>query len=165
MGAGCDNMMGGAGCQTKKIIFAVEISYSWLQMKNKSSAGLYGVFGAVAAVLFACEVLIAVYAKGFVRNHLGDVLVVILLYCLVRTFFRGFRMLLPVYIFLFAVLVEAAQACRITDMLSISRESVLAVVTGTSFDWGDILCYAAGSVACIACDKLFIKKTVPENGL
>ena len=127
-------------------------------MKNKSLTGFYRGFGAVSVVLFVCEVLIAVYAQGFVRNHLGDVLVVILLYCLIRTFFRGLGMLLPVYIFLFAVLVETAQACRVNDMLSISPESALAVVTGTSFDWGDILCYAGGSAICMVFGKLFMNE-------
>ena len=96
-------------------------------MRSRSLTGFYPGFGVVAAILFVIEVLIAVYGTGFVRNYLGDVLVVILLYCFIRTFFRGFGMLLPVYVFLFAVIVETAQACRINDLLSISQESALDV--------------------------------------
>jgi hypothetical protein len=41
----------------------------------------------VAVILFGIEVLIALYIKdNFIRPYVGDVLVVILLYCLIKSF-------------------------------------------------------------------------------
>ncbi|MCR4690645.1 MAG: DUF2809 domain-containing protein [Lachnospiraceae bacterium] len=39
----------------------------------------------VSVVLLGTEILIGLYAHGWIRNYLGDVLVVILLYTLFRT--------------------------------------------------------------------------------
>lgn len=105
-------------------------------------------FLAASVVLFATELLIALFAKGFVRHYVGDVLVVILLYCAVRTFYKGAPKRLPLYLFLFATLVEVAQACRLTELLSMREGSALTIAIGTSFDWVDIGCYALGAVLC-----------------
>ncbi|MCR4992201.1 MAG: DUF2809 domain-containing protein, partial [Lachnospiraceae bacterium] len=43
------------------------------------------IFGLVFAALLVTEVLIGMYAGGWIRSYLGDVLVVILLYTLFRT--------------------------------------------------------------------------------
>ena len=49
-------------------------------MKRKRIA-----FAAALILLLVAEVFIGMFAAGWVRNYLGDVLVVILLYALVRT--------------------------------------------------------------------------------
>ena len=43
------------------------------------------IFGIITAALLITEVLIGMYAGGWIRSYLGDVLVVILLYTLFRT--------------------------------------------------------------------------------
>lgn len=65
----------------------------------------YG-FLTATVILFIVELLIAFFVSGFVRAHLGDTLVAILIYCFLRTFYSGARRTLPCYVFLFAVLVE-----------------------------------------------------------
>ena len=95
-------------------------------------------------ILTAVEVLIALYVHDcFVRPYLGDVLAVIVVYCLIRTILPQKVRLLPLYIFLFALCVELLQLIQLTDILNI-RNQVLLTLLGSVFDWKDILCYGIG---------------------
>lgn len=112
-------------------------------------------FFAIATVVWlVIEVLIALFVSGFVRNYVGDVLVVILMYTFIRTFWNGAKEVLSLYLFLFAVVIEIAQWGRLTDILSIDNRSALGVVIGSSFDWGDILSYAIGAGICYLVETL-----------
>lgn len=50
------------------------------------------VFGIITLLLLGTEVLIGLYATGWIRSYLGDVLVVILIYTLIRTIMFQLRM-------------------------------------------------------------------------
>lgn len=110
-------------------------------------------------LIFLIEVLIATVLKDqfFIRAYLGDVIVVILLYTFVKSFFvvDDFRLILG--IFIFSCLVEFAQFFNIAEKLSFKPGSLMYIVIGNSFSWIDILCYAVG--CCITyIFVLFMKK-------
>jgi len=98
-------------------------------------------------ILFITEVLIATVLKHifFVRAYLGDVIVVMLLYTLVKSFFivKDDRKLIA-GIFIFSFLVEWAQYFNIADKMGLSPGSIMYIMVGNSFSWVDIACYAAG---------------------
>jgi uncharacterized membrane protein len=100
-------------------------------------------FALAAIALLSAEVCIALFAHGFVRVHLGDMLVVLLLHCALRAFFPKQPRLLPLYVFLFACAVELGQFIHMFDALP----HALRVALGGTFDWGDILCYFIGCAA------------------
>jgi len=94
--------------------------------------------------IFAIEFLIAMYVRdAFIRPHVGDVLVVVLIYCFVRCFIPHGVKLLPLYIFIFAASVEFMQYFHIADKLGINNR-VVRIILGSTFDWFDILAYAVG---------------------
>jgi hypothetical protein len=105
-------------------------------------------FLVATVILFVTELLIALFVKGFVRHYVGDVLVVILIYCFMRIFIRGLTRTLPLYVFLFAGLVEIGQAYNVVGLLSLESGSALAIAIGSSFDWMDMICYAIGAIVC-----------------
>jgi len=95
--------------------------------------------------LLAIEVLIALFVRdNFVRPYVGDVLVVIALYTLVRIFIPEKCHLLPLWIFLFAAAVEVLQYFEIVRLLGLSNSRFMSVLIGGTFDWEDIACYAVG---------------------
>ena len=99
-----------------------------------------------AVLIIAAEVIIAKYVHdGFVRPYLGDVLVVIAVYAVVRTVHPEGWPLLPAGVFALAVTVEVLQYFRITEVLGVSDNRFLRILIGGTFDFKDILCYAAGS--------------------
>lgn len=101
----------------------------------------------ISLCIFIIEVLIAtVFNKiFFVRAYLGDVLVVMLLFTLVKSFIiikNNHNLILG--IFLFSCLVEWAQYFSIAEKLDLQRGSIMYIIVGNSFSWIDIVCYAAG---------------------
>ncbi len=97
-------------------------------------------------LLLIVEVLIGSVGKDiyWLRAFGGDVLVVILLYTFVRTFLKVRCMPLVLGIFVFAVLIEFAQYFKLATHLGYKSGSVMYIVLGNSFSWGDIACYAVG---------------------
>ena len=97
--------------------------------------------------IFLTEVLIATKLKDifFVRAYLGDVIVVMLIYTFIKTFFRiedNKKLILGILIFSF--LVEFAQYFNIAEKLGFRKGSLMYIVIGNSFSWIDILCYLVG---------------------
>lgn len=115
------------------------------------SAGYLG----LALLLLIVEIYIAVAVHDrFVRPHLGDALVVVLLYCLVAAFFDWPRRWIALGVFLFACAVEVGQALHLADRLHLSHNRVLRVMIGTDFDPGDLLAYLGGAVAVLVGERL-----------
>ena len=101
-------------------------------------------YAAAAALVIAAELYIAKYVQGgFIRWYLGDVLAVLGVWSFVRIFLPEGCKLLPVWVFLFALCIELAQLADLLGRLG-SESAFLRTWLGGSFDWKDIVCYAAG---------------------
>ena len=100
-----------------------------------------------ALALLGIEFLIAtVFSRiGFIRGYIGDVLVVILLYCLVLSVVKvRNKSKLIGGIFLFAVLVEVLQYFGVATYLGFTKGSLGYIILGNHFSWADVVCYAIG---------------------
>ena len=98
-------------------------------------------------ILLIIEVLIALYIHDdFVRPYVGDAIVVIVIYTFVRIFVPEKCRLLPLYVFLFAVVIEILQGIHIVNILGVADNRFLRTLIGDSFDIKDILCYGVGCV-------------------
>lgn len=96
--------------------------------------------------LLGVEVAISLFVRDqVIRPYLGDVLVVVLLYCLIRAICRDAPRLLPLWVFLFAALVELCQLFYIVERLHLGQYKVLSTILGSTFDVVDLLCYATGA--------------------
>jgi len=105
-------------------------------------------------ILLATEILIALFVHDkFIRPYIGDVLVIILLYCFIRSLFRKIRFL-PYYLFSFGVIVEILQYFKIVYLLNLQNNKILSIIIGSSFDIKDILCYLAAMVILIIWEKI-----------
>ena len=114
--------------------------------KTKQSARTRLAFLVAAILILETEIYIAICVKGgFVRHYAGDVLAVILLYALTRAIFSAPPLNLPLKIFAFAAALELAQYFGAVQILGIENK-ILKVMIGGTFDFADLLCYAAGCV-------------------
>lgn len=105
-------------------------------------------------ILLAIEILIALFMHDkFIRPYIGDVFVIILLYCLIRSFVRKVKFL-PYYLFLLGVIVEITQYFKIVYLLNLQDNKILSIIAGSSFDIKDILCYLAAMIILIIWDKI-----------
>ncbi len=102
---------------------------------------------AMTVFWLAVEVVIACYVHDrFIRPYVGDVLVVVVVYCFVRIWVPQGVRLLPLYVFLFAAGVEVLQYFHLVELLGVGNNTFLRVVLGSVFDLKDILCYGIGCV-------------------
>lgn len=119
----------------------------------------------ISIFIFLIEVLIATKLKDifFVRAYLGDVIVVILLYTMVKSFFRVNNQKLIGGILIFSCMVEFAQYFNIAEKLGFRQGSLMYIVIGNSFSWIDILCYAVGCLLIYLFVKMTENKTITAN--
>ena len=124
-------------------------------MKNKKKRLIYLL---AFTVLLITEVLIALYVHdNIVRPYIGDVIVVILIYCAIRVVFPTGVKLLPLYVFLFALTVEILQYFDFVTLLGLNDITVLRIALGSTFSFPDIVCYAVGCTL-VYITELLIKK-------
>ena len=98
-------------------------------------------------IIFTIILFIAIFVTNyFVRAFLGDVIIVILIYTFIKSFIRNEIKLLPLYIFIFATLVEIGQYFHIVDRLGLGGYELARIIIGVTFDIWDIVCYFAGCV-------------------
>ncbi|MBP7173332.1 MAG: DUF2809 domain-containing protein [Cloacibacterium sp.] len=114
-------------------------------------------------VLFLTEVAIATVFKDIVwlRAYFGDVLVVMLIYTFIQTFFSFStiqRNRLIVGIFIFACCIEFLQYFHFGELLGFKANSLAMIVLGNSFSWIDILCYAIGCFIVYILNRVYLPK-------
>jgi Protein of unknown function (DUF2809) len=116
-------------------------------------------------LLFLIEVFIAVFVNDrIIRPFVGDVLVVILVYCFVRSFW-GIRPSVAIGgVFAFACGVEVLQYFNLVDWLGLRQNQILVVVLGSVFDWKDILAYGMGGAIVLGWEYR-IKRGLRRQGL
>ncbi|NDV94162.1 DUF2809 domain-containing protein [Dysgonomonas sp. 521] len=103
----------------------------------------------ISLIIFFVEVLIAKFVDdAFIRPYGGDILVVILIYYFVRSFIRVEPLYLAIGVVLFAYMIEIGQYFGLVEILGMQDNRFMRTIIGTSFSWGDIVCYTIGGFIC-----------------
>lgn len=109
-----------------------------------------GVYILAALILFAIEVVIALFVRdAFIRPYIGDVLAVALVYSALRaatplSLHSALCLTLAI-----AVTIEIAQAARVLDALGLGGNEAARIIFGGSFDWLDLIAYAVGGIVIV----------------
>ncbi|SFE08325.1 Protein of unknown function [Chitinophaga sp. CF118] len=98
-----------------------------------------------AVLLFTIEIIIALYVHdAIIRPYGGDFLVVILIYCLAKSFVNTTVTTAVIVVLLFSYLTEALQYFHIVNILGLRHSKIACIIIGTNFAWTDILMYTLG---------------------
>lgn len=113
------------------------------------------VYFGLTVALFLIEVLIAMYVRDdFIRPYFGDFLVVILMYCFLRTFTNlGVKPTL-LAVLLFSYLIEILQYLNFVEWIGLGNSELARTLIGTSFAWMDIVAYTTGSMAILWLERM-----------
>lgn len=130
----------------------------WLLIAGKQwyfmKLGLYKTYLLLSLILFLTEVLIAVFVNDrLIRPYGGDYLVVILLYCLVRSFVKAPVVPTALAVLVFSYLIEILQYYNLVAILGLQRSKIARIVIGTGFSWWDMVAYTLGVLTVIAVEK------------
>lgn len=105
------------------------------------------IYFSLTVILFAVEVCIALFVHDrFVRPYVGDVLVVILIYCFVKSFADLPYGQTAVGVLLFAFFIEWLQSIHFVSRIGLGDVKLANILIGNSFAWLDILAYAVGII-------------------
>jgi len=99
-------------------------------------------------VLLIIEVSIAIlFSEGFIRSTFGDFLVVILIYCFIKSFTNIKPLPAVAGVLIFAFTVEFLQLLNLVDILNIHDNTIARIVLGTTFQVTDLFAYFFGTMA------------------
>ena len=106
----------------------------------------------ISNVLIGVEFIIGLFVHDrIVRPYVGDIIVVVILYAIVRAILPEIKHFLSAYVFIFAFAYEFTQMLPLVDVLGIQNGFMRALM-GTSFSWVDIACYLIGCALCLPHD-------------
>ena len=104
-------------------------------------------------ILLTIECLIAIFLKqGFIRENVGDILVVPCIYTLLRIIFPNKIKYLSLYVLIFAAIIELMQLLNITTLIS-NDNKILSIALGGTFDIRDIICYILGFIFIVISER------------
>ncbi|MFC6857758.1 ribosomal maturation YjgA family protein [Zunongwangia atlantica] len=116
--------------------------------------------------LFITEFLIARFINGgFIRNVLGDYLVVFLIYYFLLSFYKWQKIKLAVFVLLVAYLIEILQYVQILKILGIPKSTFTDMILGSSFDWLDMLAYTLAFLSLVFMQRIWKKKNASKKAI
>ncbi len=110
-------------------------------------------------LLFVTEVIIAVYVHdSIIRPYGGDFLVVIFIYCFIRSFIDLPVWVTAIAVLLFSYTIEILQYFNLVKMLGLQDSRLARIVLGTSFAWTDLVAYTLGIILVLWAEKMIAAK-------
>src|SRR5690606_26009215 len=108
--------------------------------------------------LLLVEILIALFVEHpMIRGSVGDILVVILIYCFIQAFFDWNKKKTIIGVGIFALVVEITQAFDMVEKLGVENNKFFSTILGTTFDFNDIWAYVAG------CSVVYLLEFYDDN--
>jgi hypothetical protein len=93
-----------------------------------------------------------------VRPYIGDVLVVILIYCFIKSFLNLKVLTAAFLVLLFSFSIETLQYFNLVEKLGLEHNKIAKIVIGSSFEWVDFIAYTLGILIVLTVEKWIAKK-------
>lgn len=98
-------------------------------------------------ILFLIEFAIAYFLKdGFIRHTFGDFLVVIMLYCLFRSFLNIKPKPTALLVLIIAFVIEFLQLTNFLEILGLENNIYAKIILGSTFQITDLIAYSLGII-------------------
>ena len=116
-------------------------------------------------ILFLTEVSIALFVKDkIIRPFVGDVLVVILIFCFLRTFLQMnvFKTAFGVLIFAFSI--EILQYFDFVKLIGMENNRIISTALGRTFEWLDFIAYFIGFLLIFFFERIYERYQTDQTG-
>lgn len=118
----------------------------------------------IALLLLLTELFIAVYLHdAIIRPYGGDLLVVILLYCIIKSFADVPVFRTAIAVLIFSYMVEISQYFHLISLLGLEKSKVARLLLGYSFSLTDMLAYTLGIGLVLVAEKVRINIKMSFN--
>ncbi|WP_323789455.1 DUF2809 domain-containing protein [Psychroserpens sp.] len=119
---------------------------------------LHKTYLVLTLLILLVEICIAAFlSEGFIRHTFGDFLVVILIFCGIRSFIEANPVYIAIGVLAFAFVVEFSQLYNLLDHLQLRHHKVATIILGSTFHTSDLIAYTFGTLTILAIDL----KTTP----
>ncbi|MBT7828499.1 MAG: DUF2809 domain-containing protein [Bacteroidetes bacterium] len=113
----------------------------------------------LAVLIFLVEIAIALFVHdNFIRPYIGDLLVVVLIYCFIKSFLKLPVLTVALFVLIFSFSIEILQFLNIVEKLGLENSKTAKIVIGTSFNWLDLLAYLIGIGFVLITEKYWVAK-------
>ncbi|WP_298156857.1 DUF2809 domain-containing protein [Flavobacterium sp.] len=120
----------------------------------KQAFGLHVRYFCWFIALFLAECTIAGYFHDqLVRPYFGDLLVVILLYCFVKSFFNFNWFKTAMGVLLFSYVIEVSQYFHLIVHLGLKNSLAAKLILGSGFAWMDLVAYTLGTAVILVIES------------
>jgi hypothetical protein len=110
-------------------------------------------FFASSLMLLSIEICIAAFlTEGFIRHTFGDFLVVILMYCAVRSIIKLNPLTIAFGVLAVAFLIEFLQLFNLLDYLNLRDHQFAIIILGSTFEITDLIAYTLGVITIFLID-------------
>ena len=114
--------------------------------------------------LFVIEASIAYFLKtGFIRHSFGDFLVVIMLYCLLKSFINVKPVYLALSVLLISFSIEFLQLYNLLEKFDLTENKIAKTVLGNTFHINDLIAYTLGIITVLITEYKFLKSSIEKN--
>lgn len=91
------------------------------------------------------EIAIAIFlSDGFIRYTFGDYIVVILIYCFIKSLINSKPKFVAIAVLLLAFVIEFLQLFNILEMVHLQNNHLANLILGSTFQIGDLIAYTLG---------------------
>ena len=105
-------------------------------------------------ILLITEILIATFVKQpFIRYVFGDFLVVILMYCFLKSFIKAASIYIAIFVLIFAYTIEIMQKYNTLALLNLENNKLANIILGNTFEFTDLIAYTLGVITIYIIDK------------
>ncbi len=109
----------------------------------------------LAIILFGVEALIGIYAHdAFIRPFMGDLLIGVFIYCVIKSFIASPVWPTAIFTLLVCYAAETMQYFHFLNHMGWQHSKLAQIVFGTTFSWGDLLCYTIGMMMVLLTERL-----------
>lgn len=99
----------------------------------------------LAILFFIVEIIIA-QTTGFIRHTVGDYVVVMLLYSLLRSFINSSTQTMCIITLIISYGVEIVQLTNFLKILGLENNYTANIIFGNTFSYSDLLAYTLGVI-------------------
>lgn len=114
----------------------------------------------ISIILFGIGVIIVKFfgSNNFIRGFIGDFLVVIFIYCLIKIFFNFEAKKLAIGVLIFSFIVEILQYFKLIYLLGLEKNMFAIIILGSKFDKMDLIAYTLGCISIYFIERLLEEK-------
>jgi DNA integrity scanning protein DisA with diadenylate cyclase activity len=106
-------------------------------------------------VLLIAELLIGIYMHdAFIRPFGGDFLVVVMLYCFIKSMADTSVIKTAAGVLIFSYAIEISQYFHLVKLLGLQHSRVALLILGSSFSFNDLWCYTLGILLVLFIERI-----------